>query len=439
MDRHKHPVRLLSIVIATRNRFPYAKSAIKSILAIRNQQFELVVQDNSETRELETWKNSEINDDRLVYRYTPPPLSSIANFIAALELVCGEYVCLIGDDDGINPEIIEAAEWAKEQDIDAITALRPASYIWPRTEIRSSPWAKMRGGDLTLETFGSAPFKPEVEDELVKVVRVGCSSYNSFALPKLYHGVIRASCLERIKKITGCVLGGLSPDIYAAIAIACVTNRIVVVDYPLTIAGVCGVSSSAVEGGRRQNVLDFKSAPHFRDRGNYDWSKEVPKLYCVEAIWADSGVAALAAMKREDLAKIIDVAYLCSACMIGNRGVTSVVWKHYLEYQRTLGRAQGIAVLALLFAYSKTLLGKQSARLLNRTKRIFGITSTIRLERAENITEATINLTQFLKHSENSFRKYIHAFGDEVAGNHPPSRKKERSPKVLKSNAYKKV
>ena len=67
---------LLSIVIATRNRLPYAVSAIQSILEISDPRLELVVQDNSDVPVLEACGRDSIRDHRFRYRYTPTPSPS---------------------------------------------------------------------------------------------------------------------------------------------------------------------------------------------------------------------------------------------------------------------------------------------------------------------------------------------------------------------------
>lgn len=69
-------------------------------------------------------------DPRLVYRHAGARLSITDNHNAAMAL-SGEYVCLIGDDDGVNPEIIDAVRWAKANGVDALTPRIVANYCWP--------------------------------------------------------------------------------------------------------------------------------------------------------------------------------------------------------------------------------------------------------------------------------------------------------------------
>ena len=87
---------LLSIAIATKHRDKYCLSAVESILSLPNNNIQVVVQDNSDVQVLNQLLKPYLDDVRLIYNYTPPPFSSIDNFNAALELVTGEYVCLIG-------------------------------------------------------------------------------------------------------------------------------------------------------------------------------------------------------------------------------------------------------------------------------------------------------------------------------------------------------
>lgn len=129
---------LISILIATKNRQKYCLSAVESILKLPNSNIQVIVQDNSDDTTLSIMLESLMSDSRLVYRYTPPPFSSIDNFNAAIELATGEYICLIGDDDGINPEIIDATAWAKLNNIDCLVGNLKANYRWENTGEKNS-------------------------------------------------------------------------------------------------------------------------------------------------------------------------------------------------------------------------------------------------------------------------------------------------------------
>ncbi|QYS91380.1 hypothetical protein JJC04_00520 [Flavobacterium covae] len=74
-----------------------------------------------------------------------------------------------------------------------------------------------------------------------------------------------------------------------------------VIDYPLTIPGVCKVSGSIQEGQKKSNSKKLKDAPHFKGKENYQWNSKVPNIYCVQTIWADSAFAALEEFNKEDV------------------------------------------------------------------------------------------------------------------------------------------
>lgn len=320
---------LLTIIIATKNRQKYAQHAVESILSIDDNRIELVIQDNSDTNDLSFQLSKYTSDKRLRYRYTSPPFSSIDNFNAGIELSTGEYICLIGDDDGINPEIIEATLWAKSNNVDALVGSLSANYRW--AGVPDLLLTNKTASTLTITHFESTVLEPCLEESLLKLVLNGCTYYQDFSLPRLYHGIVRRECMEDIKNRTGAYLKGLSPDIYSSIALACTVNKVLIIDYPLTIPGVCAESTSTTEGQLKNHSKRLEDAPHFRDRGTYMWSSEVPRIYCVETIWADSGLAALREMNRFDLIQRFNRHKLYAYIISANRSTAKMVLEHMLS------------------------------------------------------------------------------------------------------------
>jgi glycosyltransferase involved in cell wall biosynthesis len=312
---------LLSIAIATRNRIPYAISAIDSILAIPDDRLELVVQDNSDSRELESYVKSNIKDSRFRYRYTPPPFSSIDNFNAVIDLAQGEYVCMIGDDDGINPDILKAARWARKYNYDSLSIKTSSFYLWPDTGLSSTAFTKVEGGSLSIQQFTGKVLESEPEKELRSLLKNGGLYYLDYKLPKIYHGLVRRSCLNEVKNITGNYFAGLSPDIYGSVSLSCVVDRVAYVDYPLTIAGHCRVAEET-HHIKNAHLRPLSQAPHFRDRGEYKWSELVPEIFIGEAIWVDSAIAALKDMGRDDLIRELNLPKLAAHCTGGYSGIT---------------------------------------------------------------------------------------------------------------------
>lgn len=290
--------RLLSIVIATRNRTVYAVKTVRALLKMPDSCFEVIVQDNSDKADFMNLAVDFLEDDRLCYRYTPPPFSSIDNFNAGIALAKGRYVCLIGDDDGVSKQLINAVRWADVNGIDCLVGSINLEYRWPGV---ASP--EQDGGIFVIQHFSGEAKSADYKSALLRLIARGGVNYLDLPLPKLYHGVVKRACLDKVKRLTGNYLGGLSPDIYSAVALSLVIEKLVTVDFPLTIPGICTQSTSVTEGRNGAFSFSVSDAPHWRSREEYVWNKEVPSLYCATTIWADSCVSALKEMGRHDLVK----------------------------------------------------------------------------------------------------------------------------------------
>ena len=277
----------LSILIPTRNREEYTFRVILQILSLKYNNFQLVVQDNSDTDLLRS-EISNVADERLNYYYENRELSFVENFNLGLEMCKGEYVTIIGDDDGLNLDIFKITEWAFSNNIDVITPALSHVYFWPKSGVKSVS----DSGTLVMSEFNSKIRFVNAREELEKFLRNGCHNYLEYSLGKAYHGVVKKSILESIKVKTGSYIGGLTPDIYLSIAISLLAEKCVVIDHPLTISGICKKSGSSDSAtGKHTGNLD--DAPHFKGHKNYVWSTLIPPFYSVETIWADTVMAAI--------------------------------------------------------------------------------------------------------------------------------------------------
>jgi glycosyltransferase involved in cell wall biosynthesis len=401
---------LISIVIPTRNRFDYVKSAITSILDVYDPRIELVIQDNSDSEVLKFWIDNNIDDVRLKYNYSDLPLSFVGNFSEGVETSTGEYICIIGDDDGINPEIINATAWLKKENIDCLSIKNIVNYVWPNSGIPATVFTKITDGNLTISAFSGDIVKINPLFELELFVNDGCVNYLNFNLPKLYHGIVRRECLQEVKNKLGVYFVGLSPDISISVSLACVVKNAAITDYPLTIPGVCGVSASVVEGLLKKNSKKLEDAPHFRNRGTYHWNNLVPSIYCVETIWADSGIAALSLMGRLDLVNKIKLYKLCAYVMESNNGVAIPTLNGFFKGIVALNQNKISSLIQFVFFLSflrvKSFF-KFSNRIYIRFLIFFKLKATIRIEGLKTIVDASKSLTIYLNNNGHNFTKCI--------------------------------
>lgn len=316
---------LLSIAIATKNREKYCIEAIKSILAYKSEKIEIAISDNSESTKVYDFVK-EINSSNIKYQYDSGPISSIENFNRVMGLTSGEYVILIGDDDSILPKAIEMADWAKKNNIDSICSKESLPYYWPGAV------DKYAEGCMIVSSYTGNIKKVNIRKNLEALLKNGLQLYLLYPLPKTYHGIVKKSLMEEVKNRTGHYYGGLSPDLYSSIAVSCVAKNHYLIDEPLSIAGVCAVSTTA-DNFKGAHSGSLKNIPHLKHRVNYQFTDKIPMYYSVNTIWAESGMKALEELKENKLIKKYNVFRLMAQAWINNkRYIPELMKEKHIEY-----------------------------------------------------------------------------------------------------------
>lgn len=300
---------LVSIAVPTHNRARYAIHAIQSLLAIADERLEVVVSDTSTDGELAEWiATCGVSDARLVYVRPPGQPDMTGNHNAALAHCRGEFVCLIGDDDTVCAEILEAACWARERGVRLVAPNVVANYVWP--DFRSRYFGDGHASRLYIaREFGGGRF---VEGAQALQAAMANAAQGTDGLPKIYHGLVDRRLLERMRQTSGQYFHGSSPDVSGAIGLAMCGERFLVVDYPLTIPGASGGSNT---GRSAMNTHKGRLGQESQTRAfeTHGWSAGVPKFFSVETVWAH---AALETVRRTDAAQLahFNFARLLAAC-----------------------------------------------------------------------------------------------------------------------------
>lgn len=319
---------LVSIIVPTKNRAEYALKTAEQILSIKDDNLQLVIQDNSDDKKLENMMSHLIEDKRLKYNYTDETLSFVDNFGLAVSHADGEYICIIGDDDGVSPEIMELSRWASNNQIKAIKPEVQAVYFWPDA-IRKSEIEDVNNGYMTISKITEEVTIVDTSLEINKLLNNGCQRYLTLNLVKLYHGLVKKDCLDEIFNITGKFFGGLSPDIYSAVALSIIIPEVVCIDYPVTISGICKKSGSA-DSATGRHTGDLKDAPHFVGQSDYKWSHMVPPFYSVETIWADSALAAINDLGKSSLLEEFSLKALTVHCLNKYKNYSDLIIEHFI-------------------------------------------------------------------------------------------------------------
>lgn len=313
----------LTIVIPTKNRQLYAYYAVKQVLMNKSSKIQVVVQDNSDNCDLKFKLDEFSLDFRLKYCYISEVISTVENFNKSIENADGEYICVIGDDDGINHQIIEFIEIMREQHIDILKPAISLGFDWPSIDNKNNI---IKSGTLSIKRVSGKKIKYNTFSGVIELLKNGGQGYLNLQIAKTYHGVVRKECMEIIKQKTGHYFGGLSPDIYSAISLSLNGFNTIEIDYPLTISGVCPSSASA-SSSKGRHVGKLAEAPHLVGNPNYKWEIEIPKFYSVETIWAETAIKSIKDNGKESMiSKYFSKNRLYFYCYFNHPGYSDVIF-----------------------------------------------------------------------------------------------------------------
>jgi hypothetical protein len=295
----------------------YAFDCICSLLQLASEKVEVVVSDTSDSNELKNRIDSlSISSFKTRLNYFKPEkkFDMTGNHNSAVAAARGKYVCLIGDDDTVTRELVDAAEWADKNNIDCLSPNVVSNYAWP--DFRSLSFGAAHSSRLYLpERIGSFA---RVEGASAILNALANAGQGTDGLPKLYHGLVKREVLEEVRKRSGEYFHGSSPDVSMAVGLSCLlANRsgsFFTIDYPLTIPGAsCGSNTGRSAMNIHKGKLESeKQTSAFAANG---WSSGVPKFFSVETVWAHACLSTLSAMNASVLIKKYNYSRLLASCL----------------------------------------------------------------------------------------------------------------------------
>lgn len=288
---------LLSIVVPTKNRYYFMKKLVE---LIDNYKFgggvELLIQDN-------TINNNEILEflsankyPFVSYYHETKPLSQSGNSDLAVRNSHGEYVCFIGDDDGVTKDILDCCKWMKKESIECVLPER-IDYYWPDAEIGTI-------GLLSTPDFTREIKELSTIEALKHLLNRGCIDRGN--IPFLYQGIVKRKTLDKIWDKCGTYFPGASPDIANGVSLCMVVDRFVTISAPLIIGGVSKFAAGGINSLKYHAETDFKKVSQLPTNISEIWCERIPLIWTNPTIWCESVVEALNAWDRDDLIKQIN-------------------------------------------------------------------------------------------------------------------------------------
>ena len=115
----------------------------------------------------------------------------------------------------------------------------------------------------------------------------------------MYYGVVRRSCLDRVRADAGACFPGPSPDMANAFALSFAVGRMSVAELPVFIAGNSRKSNAGLVL-RGQHVGEIPSLPFLPRDTAERWNPSIPYFWSGQTIWCQSAYAAAAALGRAE-------------------------------------------------------------------------------------------------------------------------------------------
>jgi len=334
---------LLSIVIPTKNRYKYLKNLLSALVAETTQEFEIVIQDNSDDNRSFEHYIVDLDDDRVRYNHTAGWLSVIDNCDLGLERARGEYVCMLGDDDGIILESsILLVEYMKKHDIHAAN-VNKISYTWPDTQ--HAVWKDALSGTIRHQPFTYDITTLDAQSELEIVLRQG-GAFGLGSMPRVYHAFVSKAILDMLKEETGTYFPGPSPDMANAVGLTRFIDKYIYASIPTVISGHC-IKSTGGAGGQKKHHGKIENIAHLPKDTGERWGSKIPYFWSGPTIYAESARRALEATGRVDS---LNYRNLYAVCLIYERQYANQVLEVIKTNSRYSSLLKTISLLPRLFA-----------------------------------------------------------------------------------------
>ncbi len=248
---------LISVVIPTRNRLPYLMECVQSVLDSRGPDIEIIVADNATDDGTAEYLAS-LGDAIRVTR-SDTLLSMADNWSRALELVRGEWVIFIGDDDCVMPDFGAAARLGIEAHPGAeLIFWDTPIYRWPS----SINEAERNLLSFTLRTG------PQIISSKESLRMMFEEIVNIMAPPGLYHGLSRTSLIRKAKDQWGEFRLGKVPDLGSGLLYLALTESFVRLQRPLSVMAFGSKSTGmAYKNGKKDFAprAEFARLSHLED------------------------------------------------------------------------------------------------------------------------------------------------------------------------------
>ena len=311
---------ILSIIIPTKNRYEYLKECLLSLKKLNSEKVEIIVQDNTVNNYEIVDFIEKLNTNNIKYYYDPSELSQTDNSDLAAKHATGEYCTYIGDDDSVCSAMIDSVEYMKKQNIDS-AVINLATYHWPDVVFQ--------GKKQPCLFFDRR--KPHIrymnKNQIFKdFLSWGCQDIHY--IPRVYHGIIKRSVMEKIKDKTGSYFPGPSPDMANATAALLVINSFIEIPLPLIVSGYSYKSAGGM-GLRGAHTGSLKATHQLPKNAEQEWSSKIPKVWLGYTVWAEAAEKAFTRMGESNYIEKINYNAMLAKTFLRYRDYRNMVMLYF--------------------------------------------------------------------------------------------------------------
>jgi len=248
-----------SIIIPTRNAGNYLQDCIESVISQGYTDYELIVSDNHSSDDTYDYVES-LNNPNIRLIKPEAPLCMTDHYEWALKHALGDWVIIVGSDDGVMPYFFRLAdkliEKAEQKNIKVINSKR-AYFFWDGCQ------AYFGDRSIIYTAYRKSKIK-KCKFALLNAT-IGISDY--IHLPQMYTtSIVHKDVVSKIKaKNNGVFYSSLIPDANGAAAICSVEEKYLESYIPLAWVGSSPKSNGLIfhadrEKFKTNNSLNFKSS-----------------------------------------------------------------------------------------------------------------------------------------------------------------------------------
>jgi glycosyltransferase involved in cell wall biosynthesis len=230
-----------SILVPTRDRPATLRHTLATIASQPGDDYEIVVADNCSSPETLQIVQA-LDPAKVRYTRSDEVLPMAENWERGLSLCTGEYVTVLGDDDGLVPSTLQMARMLVDATSAEIISWSPHTYWWPDTIV---PWNR----DILTVELGRGAIHVESRPTLEQFYK-GQLQFN--LIPMIYSAFFHRGIIDEARERYGgfFVPKDTAPDIASGILGLQLTQTYVHSRRPLSIRGNSGKSNGTAQWAR---------------------------------------------------------------------------------------------------------------------------------------------------------------------------------------------